>query len=79
MVPSWVLISAFGSVVKGAIVCSVASVATFTMWATLNGLAGYFPGDNVHRLTGPVRIAAIVLAAVIIIAFLLFCAATSTD
>ena len=42
------------------------------MWATLYGLAGYFLGDNVHRLTGPVGIVAIVLAVVIIIAFLLF-------
>ncbi len=42
------------------------------MWATLYGLAGYFLGDTVHRLVGPVGIVAIVLAAVIIIAFLLF-------
>jgi membrane protein DedA with SNARE-associated domain len=41
-------------------------------WATLYGLAGYFLGDNVHRLTGPVGIVAIVLAVVIIIAFLFF-------
>ncbi len=40
-----------------------------SMWATLYGLAGYFLGDNVHRLTGPVGIVAIVLAVVIIIAF----------
>jgi membrane protein DedA with SNARE-associated domain len=39
------------------------------MWAILYGLAGYFLGDNVHRLTGPVGIVAIVLAVVIIIAF----------
>src|SRR5579864_245826 len=40
-----------------------------SMWATLYGLAGYFLGDNVHRLTGPIGIVAIVLAVVIIIAF----------
>src|SRR6266849_8716300 len=42
------------------------------VWATLYGLAGYFLGDTVHRLVGPVGIVAIVLAVVIIIAFLLF-------
>jgi membrane protein DedA with SNARE-associated domain len=42
------------------------------VWATLYGLGGYFLGDNVHRLTGPVGIVAIVLAAFFIIAFLLF-------
>src|SRR5258708_22986691 len=40
-----------------------------SMWATLYGLAGYFLGDNVHRLTGPVGIVAIVLAVVILISF----------
>jgi membrane protein DedA with SNARE-associated domain len=42
------------------------------VWATLYGLAGYFLGDAVHRLTRAVGIVAIVLAVVIIIAFLLF-------
>src|SRR5438128_3991707 len=42
------------------------------MWATLYGSAGYFLGDTVHRLTGPVGIVTIVLAVVITIAFLLF-------
>src|SRR5256884_2648683 len=32
------------------------------IWATLYGLGGYFLGDNVHRLTGPVAIASMVLA-----------------
>src|SRR5258708_20757523 len=44
------------------------------MWATLYGLAGYFLGDNVHRLTGPIGIVAIVLAVIILLPFLLlFC------
>jgi hypothetical protein len=42
------------------------------VWATLYGLAGYFLGDNAHRLAGPIGIIAIVLAVVIIIAFLPF-------
>lgn len=43
-----------------------------SVWATVYGLGGYFLGDNVHRLTGPVGIVTIVLAVCIIIAFLLF-------
>lgn len=42
------------------------------VWATLYGLGGYFLGDNVHRLTGPVGIIALVLAGVVIVAVLLF-------
>jgi len=42
------------------------------VWATLYGLGGYFLGNNVHRLTGTVGIVAGVLAALIIIGFLLF-------
>ena len=42
------------------------------VWATFYGLGGYFLGDNIHRLTGPVSIITIVLATLIIIAFLLF-------
>src|SRR6266851_2015234 len=38
------------------------------MWATLYGLAGYFLGDNVHRLVGPVGIVFLVLAVLLIIA-----------
>ncbi|GAC1357306.1 MAG: hypothetical protein NVSMB38_39530 [Ktedonobacteraceae bacterium] len=41
-------------------------------WATLFGLGGYFLGDNVHRLTGPVAISSMVLAPLLIIAFLIF-------
>ncbi len=42
------------------------------LWATLFGLGGYFLGDRVQQLTGPVGIITIVLAALIIIAFLIF-------
>lgn len=37
-------------------------------WATLYGLGGYLLGNNVHRLTGPLGIVALVLAAVILLA-----------
>jgi len=42
------------------------------VWATLFGLGGYFLGDNIHRLTGTIGTIAIVLAALLIIGFLLF-------
>lgn len=42
------------------------------VWSTVYGLGGYFLGDNIHRLTGPVGIVAIVLAIGISIWFLLF-------
>ena len=42
------------------------------VWATVYGLGGYFVGDNIHRLTGPVSTITIVLATLIIIAFLIF-------
>src|SRR5256885_16269179 len=42
------------------------------VWATLFGLGGYYLGDSIHRLTGPVAIACTVLATFIIIAFLIF-------
>src|SRR2546425_11958020 len=42
------------------------------VWATLYGLGGYFLGDNVHRLTGTIGTITIVLAAILIIGFLLF-------
>ncbi|GAC1563372.1 MAG: DedA family protein [Ktedonobacteraceae bacterium] len=41
-------------------------------WATIFGLGGYFLGDRVHQLTGPVGIVALVLAAIILIAFFIF-------
>lgn len=42
------------------------------VWAVLYGLGGYFLGDNVHRLTGPVGTVFIILAIIIIVAFLIF-------
>ena len=41
-------------------------------WATLYGLAGYFFGDNVHRLTGPIGPATTALGLLITIASLVF-------
>ena len=54
--PSFLLFNALGGIV----------------WASLVGLGGYFLGDNIHRLTGPVGIGTAVLAGLISIAFLLF-------
>lgn len=42
------------------------------IWATIYGVGGYLLGDNVHRVAGPVGIALGVIAAIIIIAFLVF-------
>src|SRR5215471_2864545 len=42
------------------------------IWATLYGLGGYLLGYNVHRLTGPVGTVTLVLAVLVIIAFLVF-------
>lgn len=42
------------------------------IWATIYGLAGYFLGNNVHRLTGPVGAITLALAVVLIIVFLIF-------
>ena len=42
------------------------------MWTTLYGMGGYLLGDNVHRLTGPVRSITLVLAVLLIIALLVF-------
>lgn len=42
------------------------------VWATIYGLGGYFLGSRVNQLTGPVGIVAIVLAALILIAFFIF-------
>jgi YihY family inner membrane protein len=42
------------------------------LWATIYGLGGYVLGNNVHRLTGPVGIATVTLAVLIIIVFLFF-------
>ena len=37
------------------------------VWATLYGLGGYFLGDNIHRLVGPLGIVFLVLAVLLII------------
>ena len=42
------------------------------IWATLYGLGGYFLGEQIHRLTGPVGIISIVLAVIFLIAFTIF-------
>src|SRR5260370_10656363 len=42
------------------------------VWATVYGLGGYSLGDNIHRLAGPIGTISIVLAALIIIASLIF-------
>ena len=41
-------------------------------WATLFGSGGYFLGDNIHRVTGPIAILSIVLGACVIITCLIF-------
>src|SRR5438874_11943687 len=41
-------------------------------WATIFGLGGYFLGDNIHRLTGPVAIISIALAILLLIASYIF-------
>src|SRR6266568_3121343 len=42
------------------------------VWATVYGLGGYFLGENIHRLAGPIGMITIVLAALVIIASLIF-------
>ena len=42
------------------------------VWATLYGLGGYFLGEEIHRLTGPVGTITIVLAVLFIVAFVVF-------
>src|SRR5205823_11293383 len=42
------------------------------IWATLYGLGGYFLGDNVHRLTGPIGPITFALGLLITIASLVF-------
>src|SRR6266571_882861 len=42
------------------------------VWATLYGLGGYFLGEEIHRLTGPVGIITLVLAVLFIVAFAIF-------
>ncbi len=54
--PSFLLYNALGGII----------------WATIFGLGGYFLGNKVNQLTGPVAIVAIVLAAIVLIAFFIF-------
>jgi len=42
------------------------------IWATVYGLAGYFLGDNVHRLTGPIGLSTFVLGLLLTVASLVF-------
>ncbi len=42
------------------------------LWAALYGTGGYLLGNNVHKLTGPVGIATVVIALLVIAAFLDF-------
>jgi membrane protein DedA with SNARE-associated domain len=42
------------------------------VWATLYGLGGYFLGDNIHRLVGPVGIVFLVLSVLLLIAGIVF-------
>lgn len=42
------------------------------VWATLYGLGGYILGDNVKRFTGPVGIVLLIVAAIVIVAVLIF-------
>jgi membrane protein DedA with SNARE-associated domain len=42
------------------------------VWATIFGLGGYFLGENIHRLAGPVGTVTIVLAVIIIGASVIF-------
>ena len=42
------------------------------VWSTLYGLGGYFLGEQIHRLTGPVGTISIVLALIFLVAFIIF-------
>jgi membrane protein DedA with SNARE-associated domain len=42
------------------------------VWATLYGLGGYFLGEQIHRLTGPVGTISIILAVIFLVAFTIF-------
>ena len=42
------------------------------LWATLYGLGGYFLGNNVHQLVGPLGVIIVVVAVIIIIGFLIY-------
>jgi len=42
------------------------------VWATFYGLGGYFLGENIHQLVGPIGTVTIVLAVIILIAFAIY-------
>lgn len=42
------------------------------VWATIFGLGGYYLGNSIHRLTGPVAIASIVVTTLVVTACLIF-------
>ena len=42
------------------------------VWTTLYGLGGYFLGEQIHRLTGPVGTISIVLALIFLVVFFIF-------
>jgi membrane protein DedA with SNARE-associated domain len=42
------------------------------LWATIYGVAAYYLGDNIHRIARPVAIAIGLVAAIIVVAFLLY-------
>jgi len=42
------------------------------LWAILYGLGGYALGNNIHRVTGPVGIVLVILAAAILIGFFVY-------
>ncbi len=42
------------------------------VWATIFGLGGYFLGDRVQQLSGPVGIVALVAAAILLVVFFIF-------
>jgi len=42
------------------------------LWAALYGVGGYLLGDNVHRLTGPVGVVALIFAAAAIVVSVIF-------
>ena len=48
------------------------NAASGMLWATLYGAGGYLLGDNVHRLSGPMEVVAVVLAVLTLLAFLVF-------
>lgn len=50
----------------------VANAGGGVLWAALYGVGGYLLGDRVQRIAGPFRWAAVALAALVAIAFVLF-------